>query len=93
VYWELVPLEGTPRWKSFIGNARRVGLPVILFVQISRRVGLAVKCMRKLRMWTWGKVVKKGNNKRKKKRILRVSRDLEVLLSVVLLMREKEIQR
>jgi hypothetical protein len=49
--------------------------------------------MRKLRMWTWGKVVKKGNNKRKKKRILRVSRDLEVLLSVVLLMREKEIQR
>jgi hypothetical protein len=56
-------------------------------------MGLAVKCMRKLRMWTWGKVVKKGNNKRKKKRILRVSRDLEVLLSVVLLMREKEIQR
>jgi hypothetical protein len=30
-------------------------------------VGLAVKCMRKLRMWTRGNVVKKGNNKNRKK--------------------------
>jgi hypothetical protein len=33
VYWELVALEGTPRWRGFIRNACRVGLPVILFVQ------------------------------------------------------------
>jgi hypothetical protein len=54
--------------------------------------------MRKLRMWTRGEVMKKGmvlkmlknvNNKRRKKGILRVSRHLEVMLSLVLLMREK----
>jgi hypothetical protein len=33
----------------------------------SKRVGLAVKYMSKLRMWTRGKVMKKGNNKRRKK--------------------------
>jgi hypothetical protein len=33
----------------------------------SKRVGLVVKCMSKLRMWTRGKVMKKGNNKRRKK--------------------------
>jgi hypothetical protein len=38
-------------------------------------------------------VLKKGNNKMRKKGILRVSRHLEVMLSLVLLMREKEIQR
>jgi hypothetical protein len=52
--------------------------------------------MRKLRMWMRGKVVKKGkmlkkgNNKRRKKGITRVSRHLEVMLSPVLLMREKK---
>jgi hypothetical protein len=56
-------------------------------------VGLAVKCVRKLRMWTRVKVVKKGNNKRMKKGILGVSRHLEIMLSLVLLMREKETQR
>jgi hypothetical protein len=65
-------------------------------------VGLAVKCVRKLRMWTRGEVVKKGevlkmmnkvNKKRRKKEILRVSRHLEVMLSLVLLMREKKTQR
>jgi hypothetical protein len=35
VYWELVTLEGTPRWRGFIRNACRVGLPMILFVQVS----------------------------------------------------------
>jgi hypothetical protein len=55
--------------------------------------------MRKLRMWTRGKVVKKGkmlkkvNNKRRRKGILRVSRHLGVMLSLVLLMREKKTQR
>jgi hypothetical protein len=40
-----------------------------------------------------GKVLKKGNNKRRKKGSLRVSRHLEVMLSLVLLIREKETQR
>jgi hypothetical protein len=26
VYWELMSLEGTPQWRSFIKNACRVGL-------------------------------------------------------------------
>jgi hypothetical protein len=61
-------------------------------------VGLAVKCMRKLRMWTRVEVVKRGkvvkmlnkvNKKRRKKEILRMSRHLEVMLSLVLLMSEK----
>jgi hypothetical protein len=40
-----------------------------------------------------GKVLKKGSNKRRKKGILRVSRHLVVILSLVLFMREKETQR
>jgi hypothetical protein len=56
-------------------------------------------------MWTRGKVVKKGkvpkkgkmlkkvNNKSRKKGILRVSRHLEVMLSLVLLMRDRKTQR
>jgi hypothetical protein len=40
-----------------------------------------------------GKVLKKVNNKRMKKGIPRVSRHLEVMLSLVLLMREKKTQR
>jgi hypothetical protein len=39
VYWELVALEGTPRWKGFIRNACWVGLPVILFVQTYQKGG------------------------------------------------------
>jgi hypothetical protein len=37
--------------------------------------------------------MKKVNNKRRKKGIQRVSRHLEVMLSLVLLTREKETQR
>jgi hypothetical protein len=76
VYWERVPLEGTPQWRNFI-----------------RRVGLAVKCMKKLRMCIRGKVMKKENKKRRKKGILMVMRHLEVMLSLVLLIREKETQK
>jgi hypothetical protein len=39
VYWELVPLEGTPQWRSFIRNACRVDLPMILFVQLYQKGG------------------------------------------------------
>jgi hypothetical protein len=49
--------------------------------------------MRKLRMSTRGKVMKKGNNKRRKKGIQKVMRHLEVMLPLVLLMREKETLR
>jgi hypothetical protein len=40
-----------------------------------------------------GKMLKKVNNKRRKKGILRVSRHLEVMLSLVLLMRDRKTQR
>jgi hypothetical protein len=39
MYWELVALEGTPRWRGFIRNACRVGLRVILFVQVYQKGG------------------------------------------------------
>jgi hypothetical protein len=39
VYWELVALEGTPRWRGFIRNACLVGLTVILFVQVYQKGG------------------------------------------------------
>jgi hypothetical protein len=39
VYWEFVALEGTPRWRGFIRNACRVGLHVILFVQVYQKGG------------------------------------------------------
>jgi hypothetical protein len=100
VYWELVPLEGTPRWRSFIRNACRIGLPVIFHKggssgQVHEEAedvdeGDVVK---KGEVVKKGKVLKKGSNKRRKKGILRVSRHLVVILSLVLLMREKETQR
>jgi hypothetical protein len=37
VYWELVALKGTPRWRGFIRNSCRVGLPMILFVQVYQK--------------------------------------------------------
>jgi hypothetical protein len=87
VYWELVPLKGTQRWRSFIRNACRVGLLMILFVQVFQKGGSSSQVLKK------GKVLKKGNNKGRKKGILRVSRHLKVMLSMVLLMWEKETQR
>jgi hypothetical protein len=38
VYWELMSFEGTPRWRSFIRNACRVGL-LMLFVQVFQKGG------------------------------------------------------
>jgi hypothetical protein len=95
VYWELVALEGTPRWRSFIRNARRVGLPVILFVQVYQKGGSSCQVHEETEDVNEGEVLKKGkvlkkvNNKRRKKGILRVRRHLEVMLSLVLLMRKK----
>jgi hypothetical protein len=98
VYWEFVPLEETPRWRSFIRNACRVVLPMILFVQVFQKGGSSglheeVEDVDEGEVVKKGKVLKKANNKRSKKGILRVSRHLEVMLSLVLLMREKETQR
>jgi hypothetical protein len=95
VYWELVALEETPRWRSFIRNACRVGLPVILFVQVYQKGGSSCQVHEETEDVNEGEVLKKGkvlkkvNNKRRKKGILRVSRHLEVMLSLVLLMRKK----
>jgi hypothetical protein len=94
VYWELVPLEGTPRWRSFIRNACRIGLFVILYVQVYQKGGSSSQVHEKAEDVDEGgggegKVLKKVNNKRRKKGILRVSSHLEVILSLVLLMREK----
>jgi hypothetical protein len=99
VYRELVALEGTPRWRSFIRNAYRVGLPVILFVQTyynggcSSQVHEEVEDVDEGEGGEEGKMLKNVNNKRRKKGILRLSRHLEVMLSLVLLMREKKTQR
>jgi hypothetical protein len=101
VYWELVALEGTPRRRSFIRNACRVGLPMIFFVQVYQKGGSSSEVHKEAEDVNEGEVVKKGkvlkkgkmlkkvNNKRRKKGILRVSRHLEVMLSLALLMREK----
>jgi hypothetical protein len=95
VYWKLVALEGTPRWRSFIRNACRVGLPVILFVQVYQKGGSSCQVHEETEDVNEGEVLKKGkvlkkvNNKRRKKGILRVRRHLEVMLSLVLLMRKK----
>jgi hypothetical protein len=43
VYWELMPLQGTPQWSSFIRNLYRVGLLVVLFVQVFQNSGSSSK--------------------------------------------------
>jgi hypothetical protein len=96
LYWELVALKGTPRWRSFIRNSCRVGLPVILFIQVYQKGGSSSQVHKEAEDVNEGKVLKKGkmlkkvNNKRRKKGIMRVSRHLEVMLSLVLLMRRSK---
>jgi hypothetical protein len=34
LYWELMPLEGTGHWRSYIKTACDIGLPVMLFTQV-----------------------------------------------------------
>jgi hypothetical protein len=97
VYWELVALEGTPRWRGFIRNACRVGLSVILFVQVYQKGGSSSQVREQAEDADGGggeegevlKMLKKVNNKWRKKGILRVSRHLEVMLPLLLLMMEK----
>jgi hypothetical protein len=96
LYWELVALKGTPQWRSFIRNSCRVGLPVILFIQVYQKGGSSSQVHKEAEDVNEGEVLKKGkmlkkvNNKRRKKGIMRVSRHLEVMLSLVLLMRRSK---
>jgi hypothetical protein len=39
VCWELMPLQGTGHWRSYVRNACQIGLPVILFVQVYQKEG------------------------------------------------------
>jgi hypothetical protein len=34
LYWELIPLQGTEHWKSYIKKACEIGFSVMLFIQI-----------------------------------------------------------
>jgi hypothetical protein len=60
VYWELVALEGTPRWRGFIRNACRVGLSVILFVQVYQKGGSSSQVREQAEDADGGGGVKKG---------------------------------
>jgi hypothetical protein len=37
--WELMPLQGTEQWRSYIKTACDIGLPVMLFIQVVHKVG------------------------------------------------------
>jgi hypothetical protein len=39
VYWELMPLQGTEHWRSYIKTSCEIGLLVVLFVQVVHKVG------------------------------------------------------
>jgi hypothetical protein len=37
--WELIPVQGTKHWRSYIKTACDIGLPVMLFVQVVHNAG------------------------------------------------------
>jgi hypothetical protein len=39
LYWELMPLQGTEHWRSYIKIACDIGLPVMLFIQFVHKAG------------------------------------------------------
>jgi hypothetical protein len=39
VYWELMPLQGTEHWRSYIKTTCEIGLPVMLFIQFVHKAG------------------------------------------------------
>jgi hypothetical protein len=98
-------LEGTPRWRGFIRNAYRVGLPVILFIQTYHKGGSSSQVHEEAEdvdeggggeegeSAEEGEDAKEGEQQEEEEGILRVSMHLEVMLSLVLLMREKKTQR
>jgi hypothetical protein len=36
LYWELMPLQGTEHWTSYIKTACEIGLPMMLFIQVHK---------------------------------------------------------
>jgi hypothetical protein len=39
LYWELMPLQGTEHWTSYIKTACEIGLPMMLFIQVVHKAG------------------------------------------------------
>jgi hypothetical protein len=39
LYWELMPLQGTEHWRSYIKTTCDIGLPVMLFIQVVHKAG------------------------------------------------------
>jgi hypothetical protein len=39
LYWELMPLQATKHWRSYIKTTCEIGLPVMLFIQIVHKAG------------------------------------------------------
>jgi hypothetical protein len=39
LYWELMPLQGTEHWRSYIKTTCDIGLPVMLFIQVVHMAG------------------------------------------------------
>jgi hypothetical protein len=39
LYWELMPLQDTEYWRSYIKTACDIGLPVMLFIQVVHKAG------------------------------------------------------
>jgi hypothetical protein len=39
LYCELIPLQGTEHWRSYIKTTCDIGLPVMLFIQVVHKAG------------------------------------------------------
>jgi hypothetical protein len=39
LYWELMPLQDTEHWRSYIKTACEIGLPIMLFIQVVHKTG------------------------------------------------------
>jgi hypothetical protein len=39
LYWELMPLQGTEYWRSYIKTTCEIGLHVMLFIQVVHKAG------------------------------------------------------
>jgi hypothetical protein len=39
LYWELMPLQGTEHWRSYIKTTCDIGLPVMMFIQVVHKAG------------------------------------------------------
>jgi hypothetical protein len=39
LYWDLMPLQGTEHWRSYIKTTCDIRLPVMLFIQVVHKAG------------------------------------------------------